>query len=56
MWQRAENCLYMRSSLLESVIVTKFQATEAYSSMDLTKAKYSISRLSMVEIENVSVP
>jgi hypothetical protein len=32
----------MRSSLLECVIVTEFQATEAYSSLDLTKAKYSI--------------
>jgi hypothetical protein len=41
-----------RSSLLESVIVTAFQATEAYSSLDLTKAKYSIRRLSMVEKEN----
>jgi hypothetical protein len=47
--------LCTRSSLLESVIVTEFQATEAYSSLDLTKAKYSISRLSMVEKENVSV-
>jgi hypothetical protein len=45
----------MRSSLLGSVIVTEFQATEAYSSLDLTKAKYSISRLSMIEKENVIV-
>jgi hypothetical protein len=44
----------MCSSLLDSVIVTEFQATEAYSNLDLTKAKY-ISRLSVVEIENVSV-
>jgi hypothetical protein len=43
----------MRSSLLESAIVTEFQATEAYSSLDLTKAKYSTSRLSMIEKENV---
>jgi hypothetical protein len=43
----------MRSSLFESVVVTEFQATEAYSSLDLTKAKYSISRLPMVEKENV---
>jgi hypothetical protein len=41
----------MRSILLESVII----ATEAYSSLDLTKAKYSISRLSMVEKENVNL-
>jgi hypothetical protein len=37
------NFFWMRSSLLESVIVTEFQAPEAYSSLDLTKAKYSIS-------------
>jgi hypothetical protein len=45
----------MRSSLLASVIVTKFRAIEAYSSLDLTEAKYSISRLSVVEKENVIV-
>jgi hypothetical protein len=45
----------MRSSLLESAVVREFQATEAYSSLDLIKAKYSISRLSMVEMENVIV-
>jgi hypothetical protein len=45
----------MHSSLLESVIVTEFQATEAYSSFDLTKAKYRISRLYIVEKENVSL-
>jgi hypothetical protein len=39
----------MRSSLLESVIITEFQATEAYSNLDLTKAKYSMSTLSVVE-------
>jgi hypothetical protein len=39
----------MRSSLLESVIVTEYQATEAYSSFDLTKANFSI------EKENLSV-
>jgi hypothetical protein len=55
LWQRAVNFLCTRSSLLESVIVTDFQATEAYSSLDMTKAKYSISRLSMAEKENVSV-
>jgi hypothetical protein len=38
---------------LESVIVTDFQATEAYSSLGLTKTKYSIIRLSVVEMENV---
>jgi hypothetical protein len=47
--KRAANFLCMLSSLLESVIVTKFQATEAYSSLDLTKAKYGISRLSKAE-------
>jgi hypothetical protein len=36
-------------------MVTEFQAAEAYSSLDLTKANYGISRLSMVEKENVSV-
>jgi hypothetical protein len=40
---------------LESVIVTEFQVTEEYPSLDLGKAKYSISRLSVVEKENVSV-
>jgi hypothetical protein len=45
----------MRSSPLESAIITEFQATEAYFNLDLTKAKYSISRLYMVEKENVSV-
>jgi hypothetical protein len=55
-WQRAANYLFTHSSLLESVIVKELQATEAYSSLDLTKAKYSISRLSMVEKENISVP
>jgi hypothetical protein len=30
-----------RSSLLESVAVTEFQATEAYSNLDLTEAKNS---------------
>jgi hypothetical protein len=42
----------MRSSLLESVTITEFQATEAYSSVDLAKAKYSSSRLSTVEKDN----
>jgi hypothetical protein len=45
----------MCSSLLESVIVTEFRAAGAYSSFNLTKAKYSISRLSKVEKENVIV-
>jgi hypothetical protein len=45
----------MCSSLLESVIIKEFQATEAYSSLDLTKAKYNISRLSMMEKEYVIV-
>jgi hypothetical protein len=51
----AANFFCTCSSLLESVIVTEFQATEAYSSLDLTKAKYRISRLSMVQKENVIV-
>jgi hypothetical protein len=55
LWQKASNVLRTLSSLLESLTVTEFQATEAYSSLDLTKAKYSISTLSMVEKENVSV-
>jgi hypothetical protein len=54
-WQTAAIFLCTRSSLLESVIVTEFQATKAYSSLYLTKAKYSISRLFMVEKENVIV-
>jgi hypothetical protein len=41
----------VRSSLLELVIV--FQAAAAYSNLNLPKAKYSISRLSMVQKENV---
>jgi hypothetical protein len=45
----------MRSSLLESVLVTEFQTTEAYSNFALTKAKYSINKLSMVEKEKVIV-
>jgi hypothetical protein len=40
---------------LKSVIVREFQATEAYSSLDLIKAKYNISRLSEVEKGNVIV-
>jgi hypothetical protein len=32
----------MRSSLLASVDVTEFQTTEAYSSLDLTKVRYSV--------------
>jgi hypothetical protein len=45
----------MRSGLLESVIVTEFQVKEAYSSSDLTKAKYNINRLSKIKKENVIV-
>jgi hypothetical protein len=47
---------FMCSSLLESVIITEFQETEACSSLDLTKAKYSIDRLSEVQKENVILP
>jgi hypothetical protein len=45
----------MCSSLLESVIVTEVQASEEYTSSDLTKGKYSISRQSTVEKENLGV-
>jgi hypothetical protein len=38
---------------LEPVILTEFQATEAYFSLDLIKAKYSISRQSTMEAEEV---
>jgi hypothetical protein len=31
----------MRSNLVESVDVMEFQATEAYSNLDLTSARYS---------------
>jgi hypothetical protein len=56
LWQRAANFLCTHSSLLESAILTELQATEAYSSLDLTKEKYTcISRLTMEEKENVSV-
>jgi hypothetical protein len=48
----AANFLCMPSSLLESVVVTEFQATKAYSNLDLTKAKY---RLSEVEKKNLTV-
>jgi hypothetical protein len=48
LWQGAANFLCMHSSLLEPVTVTDFQATEAYSNLDPTKAKYSISILSKV--------
>jgi hypothetical protein len=45
----------MHSSLLESVTVTEFQAAEAYFSLDLIKAKHSISRFPLVEKENVII-
>jgi hypothetical protein len=53
LWQRAANFLCMRSSSLDSVIVTECQATEAYSSFDLIRAKHSISRLSVLEKEDI---
>jgi hypothetical protein len=52
---RVANFLIMRSSLLESVNVTEFQATEAYYSSDLTKAEHSNSRLSMGQKGNICV-
>jgi hypothetical protein len=45
----------MHSSSLELTVVTEVQTTEAHSSLDLTKATYSINRLSMVEKGNVIV-
>jgi hypothetical protein len=48
-------CLCMRSSSVESVIVTEFQPAEAYSSLELAIAKYSISRLYKGENENIIV-
>jgi hypothetical protein len=42
----------MHSSLLESIIVTDFKATEAYLSLDLTKENYNIDKLLKVEKEN----
>lgn len=35
---------WMSSSLLVSVVIIEFQTTEAYSSFDLSKAKYNIRR------------
>jgi hypothetical protein len=45
----------MVSSLLKLVIVTGFEATEVYTNLDMTEAKYSISILSEAEKENVIV-
>jgi hypothetical protein len=45
----------MRSSLLESVTAIEFHATNAYSGLELIKAKYSIITLSRVENEEVIV-
>jgi hypothetical protein len=43
-WQNTANSLRARSSV-ESVIATKFQATETDTNLGLTKEKYSISTL-----------
>jgi hypothetical protein len=43
----------MRSSLLASVEVMEFHATEAYSSVGLTNVQYSIKRLCREEKEKV---
>jgi hypothetical protein len=40
---------------LETIIIREFHATEAYSSLDLTKAKYRISRLSIMEKKTVII-
>jgi hypothetical protein len=45
----------MRSSLFELVIVTELQAAEAFSSLLLTKAQYSNSRLSVVKKDKVII-
>jgi hypothetical protein len=47
--------LCMHSSFPELVIIMVFMPTETCSSLDLTKAKYSISKQSIVEKENVIV-
>jgi hypothetical protein len=41
----------MGSILLKLVIETELQAKEAYPNLDLAKAKYSISRQTMLEKE-----
>jgi hypothetical protein len=41
----------MSSSLLKAVVVREFQATEALSGLNLTKAKYSVSNMCMMEKE-----
>jgi hypothetical protein len=43
----------IHSSLLASVAVNVFHATEAYSSLDVTKVKYNVRILSVVEKEKV---
>jgi hypothetical protein len=45
----------MRSRFLGLVIVSDFHTIEACSSLDLTGAKYSIKRLSVIEKENLNV-
>jgi hypothetical protein len=45
------NFLCMRSSLLEPVLLTWLEATEAYNSIDMARARH-ISRLPVVEKEN----
>jgi hypothetical protein len=55
LWQSSEKFLCMCLNLLESEIAKEFQATEACSSLNLTKAKYGISRLSLVEKEIMGV-
>jgi hypothetical protein len=39
----------MRSGLLASVVVTEFQTTEAYSSLDLINVQYNIYKEPMEE-------
>jgi hypothetical protein len=41
----------MSSSLLKAVFVTEFQTTEAHSDLNLTKPKYSMSNMRIVEKE-----
>jgi hypothetical protein len=44
----------MLSSLVGSIIVAESQAAQAYASLDLSEEKYGITRLRMVEKENIN--
>jgi hypothetical protein len=51
---RFPNVVCMNSSLLEWIIVIEFHATGSYSSLNLTKEKYSIDEPSVVENDNAN--